>query len=218
MRKQADSSPILISDAGSRLWPEVQYSEQRRPRCHAHLTSEGPGLLRPASEENRRRASTPGSCLIERQARLFFTGPAVWLCRPGTGSRGAARTTKALPRGHKRAVYRSPSSATRAERRCRWQGRSRQSSAATVFGNRKATSAESASTASSSEQQCIPGALSRRLTWAPSPSGAQPADWLSEPRCRRPPRHRWGFGTRTRHRRREQTGPTTATTLPVRRE
>lgn len=219
MRRHADSSPILISDAGSRVWPEVQQSEQRRPRRHAHLTSERPGLLRPASEEDRRRrASTPGSCLIDRQARLFVTGPAVWLCRPRTGSRGGARTTQALPCRHKRAIYCSPSSATRTEGRRRWQGHGRQSSAATVLSNRKAPAAESAPAATSSEQQCISGAVSRRLTRAPTPRGAQPADWLSEPRCRRPPGGRRRFGTRARHQRREQTGLAAATTLTVRRE
>lgn len=220
MRRRANSSPMLIQGAGSRVWPEVQQSEQRRPRRHAHLTSERSSLLRPASEEDRRRrASTPGSCPIDRQARLFVTGPAVWLCRPRTGSRGTSRTTQALPRRHKRAVYRSPPSATRTERRRRWQGHGRQSSAATILGNRKAPAAEPAPAASPSEQQCISGALSRRLTRAPTPYGAQPADWLSEPRCRRPPGRRRRFGTRTRHqRRREQTGLAAATTLPVRRE
>lgn len=169
MRRLEDSSTMLITDAGSRVWPEVEQPEQRRPRRHAHLTSERPGLLRPASEENRLRpASTPGSC----QARLFVIGPAVWLRRPRTRSRGTARTTQALPRRHKRAVYSSPSSAARTERRRRWQGHRRQSSAAAILGNRKATSAEPASTPASSEQQCIPGALPRRLTWASTPSGA----------------------------------------------
>lgn len=200
MRRQADSSHMLIPDAGSRLWPQVEHSEQRGPRSHANLTAQEPGLLRPASEANRRRrASTPRSCLNKRQARLFVAGPAVWLRRPRAGSRWTARTTQALSCRHKRPVYSSPSSSARTERRRRWQGHSRQPSTTTILGDRKATSAELASTATSSEHQC----LSRRLTWSASPRGAEPADWLSEPRRRRPAGRGRRFGTRTRHQRRE---------------
>lgn len=216
---RADSRSMLIPDVGSRVWAQVEHRGECRPRCHAHLTSERPGLLCPAAKANRlQRASTSRSCLINRQTRLFVTGPAVWLRGPRARGRGASPTTQALPRRHQRAVHVSPSSATRTERRRRRQGPSRQPSAAAILRNRKAAAAEPASAAASSEQQCVPGALSRRIIRAPSPCGAEPEDWISEPRRRRPARRRRRLGTRTRYQRREQTGVAAATAIPVRCE